>query len=88
LAGLPKEVVARSREILAALEGEEGERQMKREVAAAKLRSKPAVQLAFFEQKEHPIVAELLALNVMALTPLEAINLLYTLQAKAKQGGG
>jgi len=85
LAGLPKEVVERSREILATLEEQEGERKRRREVAASKLRQRPVVQLTFFEEKKHPVVQELLNLNVMALTPMEAINLLYELQAKAKE---
>jgi DNA mismatch repair protein MutS len=86
LAGLPKEVVERSREILATLEEDEGERKQRREVATVKLRQKPQVQLTFFEQKQHPVVEELLGLNVMALTPMDALNLLYNLQAKAKEG--
>jgi DNA mismatch repair ATPase MutS len=44
------------------------------------------VQLTFFEEKRHPVVEELLGLNVMALTPIDALNLLYKLQAKAKEG--
>ncbi|MFZ5824366.1 MAG: DNA mismatch repair protein MutS [Bacillota bacterium] len=86
LAGLPASVVERAREILLTLEEEEGERQSRREVAAQKLRQKPSVQLTFFEEKKHPVVEELLGLNILALTPIEALNLLYQLQAKAKDG--
>ncbi|MDF2629477.1 MAG: mutS [Symbiobacteriaceae bacterium] len=86
LAGLPKEVVERSREILHTLEENEGERKDRREQAAQKLRQKPVVQLSFFEEKRHPVVEELLGLNVMALTPIDALNLLYKLQARAKEG--
>jgi DNA mismatch repair protein MutS len=85
LAGLPKEVVERSGEILATLEQSEGERKERRSDAAAKLKQKPVVQLTFFEEKRHPVVEELMGLNVMALTPIEALNLLYQLQAKAKE---
>lgn len=84
LAGLPGDVVQRSREILATLEESEGERKNKRE-AASKLRQKPVVQLTFFGGQKNPVVDELLALNVMALTPIEALNVLYELQAKAKE---
>jgi DNA mismatch repair protein MutS len=86
LAGLPREVVERSQEILATLEQSEGQRKEQREQAAQKLRQKPTVQLTFFEEKKHPVVEELLGLNVMALTPIDALNLLYQLQAKAKNG--
>lgn len=85
LAGLPASVIDRAREILGSLEQEEGERKSRREVAASKLRQRPAVQLTFFEEKRHPVVEELLALNVLALTPLDAITLLYQLQARAKE---
>ncbi|HEY3367957.1 MAG TPA: DNA mismatch repair protein MutS [Symbiobacteriaceae bacterium] len=86
LAGLPKEVVERARDILLTLEEQEDQRKSRREVAASKLRIKPAVQLSFFEEKKHPVVEELLGLNVLALTPIDALNLLYQLQAKAKEG--
>lgn len=86
LAGLPRSVVERAREVLNTLEQEEGERMTRREVAASKLRQKPTVQLSFFEEKKHPVVEELLGLNVLALTPMDALNLLYQLQAKAKEG--
>ena len=85
LAGLPASVVERAREILATLEEQEGERKSRREAAAQRLRRQPAVQLTFFEPKKDPVVEELLGLNVMALTPIEALNTLYQLQAKAKE---
>lgn len=85
LAGLPRTVVDRAREILHTLEAQEGERQSRRDSAATKLRQKPSVQLSFFEAKKHPVVEDLLSLNVLALTPLDALNLLYQLQAKAKE---
>ncbi|WP_209464936.1 DNA mismatch repair protein MutS [Symbiobacterium terraclitae] len=85
LAGLPSTVVERAREILATLEQQEGERKSRREAAAQKLRRQPPVQLTFFEPKKDPVVEELLGLNVMALTPIEALNVLYQLQAKAKE---
>ncbi|HEY8347062.1 MAG TPA: DNA mismatch repair protein MutS [Symbiobacteriaceae bacterium] len=85
LAGLPREVVERSREILATLEQQEGERKKRREAAAARIRQRPAVQLTFFEERKHPVIQELLNLNIMALTPLDALNLLHELQAKAKE---
>ncbi len=85
LAGLPRSVVERAREILLSLEEDEDQRKQRREVAANKLRSKPAVQLTFFEERKHPVVEQILGLNVLALTPLEALNLLYELQAKARE---
>ncbi len=86
LAGLPRPVIERAREILSTLEQQEGQRRARREAAAARLRERAPAQLSFFEPKPHPVIEELMAVNVMALTPIEAINLLYKLQEKAKEG--
>ncbi|MCG0237771.1 MAG: DNA mismatch repair protein MutS [Firmicutes bacterium] len=83
LAGLPRAVIERAQEILATLEQQEGQRRSRREAAMA--RARQPVQLTFFEARPHPVVEELLSLNVMALTPLEALNLLYRLQEKARE---
>ncbi|TCP59099.1 DNA mismatch repair protein MutS [Tumebacillus sp. BK434] len=118
LAGLPQEVLARAREILAELEHgkpepKRGVYQPKddlggamilrddvvREAATAyeadapaakkKQPSKetaPTMQLSLFADgtAEHPVVEELKSLDVMKLTPLDAMNLLYQLQQKAR----
>jgi len=79
LAGLPKSVVHRAREVLTELEGDSR--------AAPKRRPKEAVvqQLSFFGQKP-PVVEELEKLDIDSLTPLEALTKLYELQQKAREG--
>jgi DNA mismatch repair protein MutS len=84
LAGLPQSVIERAREVLEGLEADEAKRQNRREVLKNVKQQKPVVQLTFFEEQKNPVVEELLALNVNTLTPLEALNLLSQLQAKAK----
>lgn len=79
LAGLPRQVVARAQEILADLEAS-GAAGPRRSTAP------PAVyQLSLFS-KDDPIIAELKALDLNALSPLDALNKLYELQQRLKQG--
>ncbi|MBL0387982.1 DNA mismatch repair protein MutS [Tumebacillus sp. ITR2] len=44
----------------------------------------PSAQLSLFDVSEHPVVDELRKLDVMRLTPLDAMNLLYQLHQKAR----
>jgi DNA mismatch repair protein MutS len=82
LAGVPKEVVARAKKILAALETSSGW-PMKKDVSAPLAEQEPEVkpldmsQLSFFGKGEnHPILEELKGLDLNDLTPLQALNLL------------
>ena len=47
------------------------------------------IQMSFFDQlscpPENPVVEELKNLDLSRTTPIEALNLLYELQEKAKQ---
>jgi len=81
LAGLPKPVVHRAREVLVELEGDS-----QRTVKLAKGRRKkvPAQQLPLLGQKS-PLLEELEKLDIDSLTPLEAITKLYELQKKARE---
>jgi DNA mismatch repair protein MutS len=83
LAGLPKSVVHRAREVLVELEGDSS-----RKAGTAKRWRKKEVaqQLTFLEQKS-PVIEELEKLDIDSLTPLEALTKLYELQKKAKEGG-
>ncbi|MBA7575610.1 DNA mismatch repair protein MutS [subsurface metagenome] len=82
LAGLPKSVVRRAREVLEELEGDSRAARAK---PSARRRHKEMVpQLSFFGQKS-PMVEEIEKLDIDSLTPLEALNKLYELQKKAKE---
>ena len=82
LAGLPRSVVHRAEEILKQLEDGAVRSPM------ASRRAVEVRQLSLFVTSD-PVVKELKALDVHAMTPLEAITRLYELQKKAKgQAGG
>jgi DNA mismatch repair protein MutS len=76
LAGLPAQVIARARALLAELEREREER---REPDDPR-------QLGLFTPAEHPLVAELAALDLAHLTPMEALNLLAKWQERLRSG--
>jgi len=78
LAGLPADLIARARAVLATLEA--GHR-----VAAAPA---PRDQLALFPGAEHPLLAELKALDLDGLTPREALRVLADLQARLRHPDG
>ncbi len=80
LAGLPRAVIARAQEILTELESQ-GTATPLRPTAV----SGPQ-QLSLFSLT-HPLVAELKQLDINALTPLAALNVLYELQQRAAQEG-
>jgi DNA mismatch repair protein MutS len=80
LAGLPRAVVHRAREVLEELE--DGSQQ-----ALVKRRRREALpqQLPLLSPKS-PLMDELEKLDIDSMTPLEAITRLYELQRKAKEG--
>jgi DNA mismatch repair protein MutS len=79
LAGLPLDVVARAREILAQLENGSGSEP---KAAAARARDP---QIPLFEPPPHPALARLRALDTDAITPLEALNRLAELTRLANE---
>ncbi|MFC2007692.1 DNA mismatch repair protein MutS [Chloroflexota bacterium] len=82
LAGLPRSVVHRAREVLDELEGDS------RKSEPSKRGSKKEAivqQIPLFGQKS-PLLEELAKLDIESLTPLEALNKLYELQQKAREG--
>lgn len=83
LAGLPKAVTERAEEVLAELEAEEPERPAKEAPRAEA--SQEDMSLSLFADT---LRERLLGLDVMTMTPLEAINKLYELQEQAKREEG
>jgi DNA mismatch repair protein MutS len=79
LAGIPRGVTRRAEEILKELEAGRRGRGRRREPA-------PTYQLTLFGEP-NPAVEELKALDVLSLTPLEAITKLFDLQQKARGSG-
>ena len=81
LAGVPREVIERSKEILAQLEEEhldtEGRAKIARHPAAPK---KTNLQLTLFGPAEHPLMDELRRMDLNNVTPLQAFQLLQQWQ--------
>ena len=83
LAGLPSSVLLRARQVLATLEADQPARRHSPGKARASEQQElflPAVVEA------HPLIEQLRALDVNALTPIEAIARLADLSAQARQG--
>jgi len=83
LAGLPREVIERAREVLKNLESGEFEREGEPRLARGKGRKKApqSPQLSLFDSAADPLRQRLAELDVQCLTPLQALNLLDELKA-------
>lgn len=90
LAGLPNTVLTRAKEILNTLETTEDLAKGQREAAAGlKFTSNHSntLQMSIFEDSvsEHPVIEELKNIDILNLTPIEALNTIYKLQQLAKE---
>ena len=86
LAGLPKSVTKRAEDILAELEADAAVMQENTGSAAPSPAEKPGDMMGSLFANS--LSDKLLALDVMTMTPLEAMNELYKLQAQAKREAG
>jgi DNA mismatch repair protein MutS len=82
LAGLPKEVIARAREIL-----RKHERSEQKEIGSSRESSDTSVQLTMFTPLSQRIVDQIHAVDLNALTPLQSMNLLQELQEEIRDAG-
>lgn len=85
LAGLPEETIVRSKEILSNLEKAELNELGAPKLAYASSDSKTSKllltgQLDLFTTQADPVLKELLGLDVMSMTPIEALNKLYEMK--------
>ena len=76
LAGLPNDVIARAREVLA--EHESAERQLTEHLSPGS--TPPATQLTIFTPLSQPVLEKLREIDLNRLTPLDALNLLSDLK--------
>ena len=79
LAGLPQELLDRAETILKGLEAEDGKKPDAPAVSAAA----EEVQSNLFSSS---IIDELAHADVMGMTPIEAMNMLFRLSKEAKEG--
>ncbi len=101
LAGLPQVVITRAQQILEVLEqhnlsveadGTTGQSakthptmpKPRRRISRKTMQS-DSLQLALFTPKTHPLVEEIQRLELTQVTPLDAVNILYDLKAKAEK---
>ncbi|RKU17193.1 DNA mismatch repair protein MutS [Candidatus Poribacteria bacterium] len=101
LAGLPHTVIMRAQQILEVLEqhnlsveadsaAEKPQKttqtmpRPKRRVTRKTLQS-DSLQMALFTPKTHPLIEEIRQLELSQITPLDAVNILYDLKAKAEE---
>ncbi|MBX9972496.1 DNA mismatch repair protein MutS [Cytobacillus firmus] len=94
LAELPNELIVRANEILTGLESNDPGH-VKKEIPAAEKMAETAAQLSFFEEpedvkkpsigsKEKKIIDKVKALDILDMTPMQALNTLYELHRKLK----
>ncbi|MHB9130556.1 MAG: DNA mismatch repair protein MutS [Armatimonadota bacterium] len=86
LAGLPPEVLDRAQQVLQSLEENDQIAEHARGLVDRHLTIPPPLpktQLTLFEVVEHPVVDELMAVDVDDLTPRQALDMLARLQKKA-----
>lgn len=90
LAGLPQVVITRAKHILQSLEKQElvgqGQRLASIGTEAEQLvqETDDVQQMSLFVHEAHPVVEEIKGIDLLNLTPLEAINLLHKLQKQLR----
>jgi DNA mismatch repair protein MutS len=82
LAGLPMAVIERAKEILEQLEG--GSARDLPEASSGEFPAAP-LQIPLFGSGDHKLREELRRVDVLRLTPIEAMNLLHRLSEEAKR---
>lgn len=85
LAGLPPKVIRRSGQILKQLNAADIAKKAKKIAVEAQEQAEDmAKQIDMFSVKENQMIDEISKLDVMAMTPIEALQTLFELQKKAK----
>ena len=77
LAGVPKAVNSRAKDVLAQLELDHVDRNGKSKILAPQSKTQGPIQMTLFEWTEHPVIEELRKTEIDALSPLEALQLLH-----------
>ena len=84
LAGLPRPLIRRAREILKQLESRE-QAMLKQEHKGKGSPPNLEEQLPLYASEEHPILKELKSADVMSMSPIEALNFMHQLQVKLRK---
>jgi DNA mismatch repair protein MutS len=82
LAGLPKPVISRAREVLSDLEGKDEKQNRKHKSGVVK--ELEGLQISLFGQKPQ-FIEDLQSLDIDSISPFEALNKLYEIQKNARE---
>ena len=82
LAGLPKNLLGRAKEILSKLEKKDAK--VIKGISSVK-EEKEVLQIGLFDYEKDLMLEKLQALDVMNITPMEALKILYELNTEAKE---
>ncbi len=86
LAGVPHSVLVRAHEIQARLEVSNiNQNSIGQNILGGQEEARPSEQVDMFEYQKMEIINELQTIDVMALTPMDAINKLFLLREKARK---
>jgi len=89
LAGVPREVNERAKQVLAQLEAEHLDGEGKPKVQSkSKSRPKSDLQLTLFAPYEHPVIEKIRLIDLNQLTPLDALQLVKMWQDELAQDSG
>jgi DNA mismatch repair protein MutS len=87
LAGVPRDVNERAKDILAQLEVDHLNKYGESKITPPVRRQGSPIQLTLFEWGEHPVLDRLRALDIARLPPIEALQLLESWQQELKNSG-
>ena len=85
LAGLPKSLIARARQIMARLEVNDQQRGNLGQSILDERKVPQDRQLGMLDFQPMELVQEIAALDVVSMTPIDALNKLFELNEKAKR---
>lgn len=86
IAGLPKNLILRANEILYSLEKDKKKEKIKPKKNPDLIKEeKDRIQIGFFDIEKDNLIKELKSLDVLSISPLKAIEILYDLNEKARE---
>ena len=86
LAGVPKQVNERAKDILAQLEADHVNKRGDSKITPPRRKENSPIQLTLFEFGDHPVLDKIRDVAIPELTPLEALQMLQEWQQEIKRG--
>jgi len=85
LAGIPRPVIMRANEILARIEADNTDRSSISKNILTEDEDREPAQVNLFDSPAMDLIEEIRAIDVMSMTPIDALNALFTLKEKARR---